>query len=62
MGRGWMALGAKRGMRVPGVGFEFGAVRRFRRESGVWVEGSELRDGGRFWRSSLGRRRRVEVK
>jgi hypothetical protein len=57
-----MALGAKRGMRVPGVGFEFGAVRRLRRESGVWVEGSALREGGRFWRSSLGRRRRVEVK
>ncbi len=41
-----MLSGVKRGMRVPGVGLRLGAVR----------------EGGRFWRSSLGRRRRVVVK
>jgi hypothetical protein len=49
-------------MRVPGVGLGSGAVRRVRREVGGWVVGMEESEGGRFWRSSLGRRRRVEVK
>ena len=57
-----MLSGVKRGMRVPGVGLGSGAVRRLRRVAGVWVVGREESEGGRFWRSSLGRRRRVVVK
>lgn len=57
-----MQSGAKRGMRVPRVGFGSGDVRRLRRVAWVWVVGREERDGGRFWRSSLGSRRREVVK